>query len=191
MIIFFIYILLLLIITYLNKSEALKGVFKATKKTKWLVPSISLLMYYISIEQGQMITGILTKQGIWGLWIFWSSLLSVAFMPIIFAPLWSKLDFMTDNQFLLFRYSGLGSKILHIFRACYVGGIVVAFLLSFHILAFSRVVEIYFHLNRTSSILLTGVVMLLFSLRNIFQIKLKIDVLHAFFYLVLLSIAFY
>jgi len=191
MIVFLIYIILILVITYLNRSEVLKGVFKSTKKTTWVVPSISLLMYYISIEQGQMITGILTNQGLWGLWLFWSGLLGVAFTPIIFAPLWSKLDFVTDNQFLLFRYSGLSSKILHIFRAFYVGGIVVAFLLSFHILAFSRVVEIYFHLNRYSSIVLTGGVLLIFSIKNTFQIKLKIDVLHIFIYLLLLSIAFY
>ena len=191
MIVFLIYIILILVITYLNRSEVLKGVFKSTKKTTWVVPSISLLMYYISIEQGQMITGILTTQGLWGLWLFWSGLLGVAFTPIIFAPLWSKLDFVTDNQFLLFRYSGLSSKILHIFRAFYVGGIVVAFLLSFHILAFSRVVEIYFHLNRYSSIILTGGVLLIFSIKNTFQIKLKIDVLHIFIYLLLLSIAFY
>ena len=72
---FFAYILTILLITFFQKKELFKGVFKTRKKTTWFISGISLFMYYVSVEQGQVITGVLSAQGIWGLWIFWSSLL--------------------------------------------------------------------------------------------------------------------
>ena len=84
-------------------------------------------MYYVSVDQGQMITGVIHEKGLSGLWIFWPSILGATFVPIVLAPLWSKLDFITDNQFILFRFSGKSAKILHQFRSVYVGGMVVAF----------------------------------------------------------------
>ncbi|MCF8428969.1 MAG: hypothetical protein K9G64_02465 [Bacteroidia bacterium] len=191
MLVLFIYIVVILLITYFEKRELFKGVFKTSKKTTWFISGISLFMYYVTVEQGQVITGILSAQGMWGLWIFWSSLLGAFVLPFVFAPLWSKLDFITDNQFLLFRFSGFGAKVLHAFRAFYVGGIVVAILLSYHILAFSRVIEIYFHFDKFSSILITGSILILFALKNSFQIKLKTDFFHSFIYFLVLFTAFY
>ena len=182
MVVLFIYIVVILLITYFEKRELLKGVFKTSKKTTWFISGISLFMYHVTVEQGQVITGILAAQGMWGLWIFWSSLLGAFIVPFVFAPLWSKLDFITDNQFLLFRYSGLSAKVLHAFRAFYVGGLVVAILLSYHILAFSRVIEIYFHIDKFSSIFITGLILIVFALKNSFQIKLKTDFFHSFIY---------
>ena len=188
---FFAYILTILLITFFQKKELFKGVFKTRKKTTWFISGISLFMYYVSVEQGQVITGVLSAQGIWGLWIFWSSLLGSFVLPFVFAPLWSKLDFITDNQFLLFRYSGFSAKVLHAFRAFYVGGLVVAILLSFHILAFSRVIEIYFQIDKFYSILITGFILILFTLKNSFQIKLKTDFFHSLIYFLVLFISFY
>jgi Na+/proline symporter len=191
MLVLFIYIVVILLITCFEKRELFKGVFKTSKKTTWFISGISLFMYYVTVEQGQVITGILSAQGMWGLWIFWSSLLGAFVLPFVFAPLWSKLDFITDNQFLLFRFSGFGAKVLHAFRAFYVGGIVVAILLSYHILAFSRVIEIYFHFDKFSSILITGSILILFALKNSFQIKLKTDFFHSFIYFLVLFTASY
>ncbi len=191
MFVFYTYILIILLITYFQKKELLKGVFKSSKKTTWFISGISLFMYYVSVEQGQVITGVLAAQGMWGLWIFWSSLLGAFVLPFVFAPLWSKLDFITDNQFLLFRYSGFSAKVLHAFRAFYVGGLVVSMLLSFHVLAFSRVIEIYFQTDKISSILITGFILILFTLKNSFQIKLKTDFFHSLIYFLVLFISFY
>lgn len=191
MLVLFIYIVVILLITYFEKRELFKGVFKTSKKTTWFISGISLFMYYVSVEQGQVITGVLAAQGVWGLWIFWSSLLGAFVLPFVFAPLWSKLNFITDNQFILFRFSGFSAKALHAFRAFYVGGIVIAILLSFHVLAFMRVIEIYFQIDKFSSILLTGGILILFTLKNSFQIKLKTDFFHAIIYFIVLFIAFY
>ena len=191
MLVLFGYLVIIFLITFFQKKELLKGVFKTHKKTTWFVSGISLFMYYVSVEQGQVITGVLAAQGMWGLWIFWSSLLGAFVLPFVFAPLWSKLNFITDNQFILFRFSGFSGKVLHAFRAFYVGGLVVAILLSYHILAFSRVIEIYFDIDKFYSIFITGLILIVFALKNSFQIKLKTDFFHSVIYFLVLFIAFY
>jgi SSS family solute:Na+ symporter len=147
MIILGVYIFIILLIAFLQRFQLNQGIFKTVKKTSWFISGLSLLMYYVSVEQGQMLSGIIEEKGIWGLWIFWPSILGAAVIPIVFAPLWQKLDFITDNHFIVFRFSGRSARFLHQFRSVYVGGIVVAFLLSFHVLAFSRVVETWYNLS--------------------------------------------
>lgn len=148
-------------------------------------------MYYVSVEQGQMLTGILEEKGVWGLWMFWPSLLGSAVVPLVIAPLWSKLDFITDNQFILFRFAGKSARFLHQFRSIYVGGIVVPFLISFHILAFSNVLQSYFSISHTMAVWLTGIILLLFALKNAYDVKMRTDAFHALLYFFSLVIAFY
>jgi SSS family solute:Na+ symporter len=191
MIIIGIYILITLLIAFLQRLQFNQGIFKTVKKTTWFISGLSLLMYYVSVEQGQMLSGIIEEKGIWGLWIFWPSILGSAVIPIVFAPLWQKLDFITDNQFILFRFSGRSARILHQFRSIYVGGLVVAFLLSFHLLAFSRVVEIWYNIPHQHAVIFVGIVLVIFALKNSFNVKIKVDGFHAFLYLVGIIIAFY
>ncbi len=185
------YLLLLIVISYFQRKNLFSGIFKSSSKVSWFVSGLSLLMYYVSVEQGQVLTGIIEEKGIWGLWIFWPSILGSAVIPIVFAPLWQKLDFITDNQFILFRFSGKSARFLHQFRSIYVGGVVVAFLLSFHVLAFSRVLEIWYAIPRENSVTIVGIVLILFALKNSFNIKIKVDGFHAFLYFVGIVIAFY
>jgi Na+/proline symporter len=76
-------------------------------------------MLYLSVEQGQFLTGLIAQHGMKGIWLVWGSWIGAFVVPIVFAPLWQKLDFITDNQFLLFRFPGKSGRILHLFRAIY------------------------------------------------------------------------
>ncbi|MEN9399383.1 MAG: hypothetical protein RL632_484 [Bacteroidota bacterium] len=185
------YVLITLIIIFFQRFQLNQGIFKTVKKTSWFVSGLSLLMYYVSVEQGQMLSGIIEEKGIWGLWIFWPSTLGAAVIPIVFAPLWQKLDFITDNQFILFRFSGKSARFLHQFRSVYVGGIVVSFLLSFHVLAFSRVVETWYNVPQQHAVIFVGLVLIIFALKNSFNVKIKVDGFHALLYLLGIGIAFY
>lgn len=78
-------------------------------------------MHYLSVNQGQLLSGIIAEHGMSGMWMIWGGWLGVFVIPIVFAPLWRKMDFMTDNQFLLFRFPGKSGRFLHQFRAIYVG----------------------------------------------------------------------
>ena len=184
MLIFALYFIVILTITFLQKKEWYNSVFKANKKVSWLVSGLSLFMLYLSVDQGQFLTGIIAEHGMKGMWLVWSSWLGVFVIPIVFAPLWQKLNFITDNQFILFRYPGKSGKILHAFRALYVGGLVVSLLMCFHVLGFARVLQVYFQLDNTTSVLITGGVLAIYSLKNVLEIKLKMDSIHAIIYFI-------
>lgn len=185
------YFLILILIWLLNRNSGFVSVFRSTKKTNWIVASISLFMLYASVDTAQLYSGIISDQGIWGLWLLWVGMISAAIVPLVFAPLWVKLNFDTDNQFTLYRFSGIGAKILHQFRAVYVGGIVVAFSLSFQTIAFSRIIQVYYDISVNDSILITGGLLSLFSLKNSFANKFKTDVFHAILYLGTILILYY
>jgi hypothetical protein len=54
MLIFLLYAIIIITITYFQRKNIGKGIFKTTKKVSWFVSGISLLMYYVSVEQGQV-----------------------------------------------------------------------------------------------------------------------------------------
>jgi Na+/proline symporter len=191
MLIFAIYITLIFTLTFFQKKEWYNSVFKVNKKVSWVISGLSLFMLYLSVDQGQFLTGIIAKYGMKGMWLIWSGWIGVFVIPFVFAPMWQKLNFITDNQFILFRYPGKSGKILHVFRALYVGGLVVALSLCFHVLGFSRVVQIYFNINETYSIVIAGIILALFSMKNIIAIKLKTDAIHALIYFAGMVVIFF
>ena len=191
MLILILYLVFILVFTFLQKKEWMHPVFKSSKKVSWLISGLSLYMLYLSVDQGQLLTGIIAQHGMQGLWMVWAGWLGTFVVPIVFAPLWQKLDFITDNQFLLFRFPGKSGRILHIFRAIYVGGLVVALSLCFHVLGFARVLQTYFDIDPKLSLALTGMVLCLFALKNVFQLKLKMDAFHAVIYFFSLVVIFY
>jgi len=182
--IFILYAVVILSITILQKKDWLHPIFKSSKKVSWFVSGLSLYMLYLSVDQGQFITGLIAQHGMQGMWMVWAGWIGAFVVPIVFAPLWQKLDFITDNQFLIFRFPGKSGRVLHLFRAVYVGGLVVALSLCFHVIGFARVLEIYFHFSKTSSVIITGSILCLFALKNIFDLKLKMDALHAAIYFI-------
>ena len=147
-------------------------------------------MLQLSLDQGQFLSGIIAQYGMKGLWLVWCGIIGSFVIPLVFAPLWQKMNFITDNQFLLFRFPGRSGRMLHLFRAVYVGGLVVSLSLCFHLLGFSRVLQTYFGLSDNLAICYSGVILCLYSLKNAFGLKFKIDALNAVIYLSCLILIF-
>lgn len=191
MLIILLYLLVILSIIFLQKKEWFHSVFKANKKVSWIISGLSLYMFYLSVDQGQFLSGIIAEHGMKGLWMVWAGLLGAFVVPLVFAPFWQKMDFITDNQFLLFRFPGKSGRILHLFRALYVGGLVVSLTLCFHVLGFARVAQTYFDIDPNTAILITGLILCAYSLKNVLDLKLKIDFFHALIYFISLIIIIY
>ena len=190
MLIYLLYIIAIFLIWYFNRRQGYAGIFRSSIKTHWLVAGISLFMLFSSVDTAQLYTGIIYKNGISGLWILWAGLITTAIIPVVFAPLWAKLNFITDNQFILYRFSGTPARILHQFRAVYVGGIVNVFTLSFQTIAFSRILQIFFDMNPNASLGFTGGILGLFALKNSYANKFKTDLFHSLIYIISLILSF-
>lgn len=192
MIFYALYLFLLTLVVIRSGRNWRNQILLLSGRASWLSGGVSLFMLYLSADQAQLLFEVVQQHGIWGMWQFWSVMFGVFIIPLVFAPMWNRLQLFSDNDFTDLRYSGKGAEILKTFRAYYVGLIVVILLLSFHVMAFARVLTAFYPINKETALIITGFLLLVFSLKNVFSIKIKTDLLHAFFYLIAISVlAFY
>jgi Na+/proline symporter len=179
-----IYLLLVISITFFQWKNVNGSIFKSNQTIPWWISGLSLYMLFLSVDQGQLISGIIAEHGMQGMWMIWAGNLGVFVVPLVFAPLWHKLNLATDNQFILFRFPGKAGVWLHRFRAIYVGGLVVTLAVSFHLIGFARVIQVFYGLSPVQSTCIGGGIMLLFAIKNVLDIKLKLDVLHTVLFII-------
>ena len=139
----------------------------------------------------QVITGFILDNDFSGIWIIWSALIGGAFGKVFFAHLWYKLPVKTENELILFRFSGKGAKILHAFRSIYVGGIVAPLGLSMAFVAFGRIVSMLLGFDFSVSILVILCFIIVSTFFNSLRQRLKLDVIYLIFFLISLAITIF
>ncbi|MFB6307195.1 MAG: hypothetical protein ABEH43_09460 [Flavobacteriales bacterium] len=180
------YILLLLGYYVLSKQRPISS-FKT--KNSWLINGLSLFIVHFSVTTPLLYSGLFHNEGVGGLWLLWCGYPISGFVPFVFAPLWAKLDFITDNQLILYRFTGKPAKILHQFRAVYVGFLVVAFLLSFQVLALIKSLEFFTHFSENSIYLILSAILIFIAFKNNLNMNLKLDVFHSILIFTVISLA--
>jgi len=134
----------------------------------------------------QVISSFILKGDLSGMWLIWSGVMGAASGKAFFAHLWSRLPVKTENELILYRFSGKGAKVLHVFRSLYVGGIIVPIVLSFSFLAFSRVASFVFDISFTSGLIISTGIVLTGTLFNSLKNRLKLD----FIFLIIFLLSF-
>jgi Na+/proline symporter len=176
------YILLLIIIWYFWRWSYKREIFRIRKKLSWLVGAVSLFMYLNTPIMLQLASEVVRTDGIPGLWLLTNSLMAAAVVPIVFAPMWRKLELTTDNEFILLRYSGVGSKILYTFRAIYLGVVISPILVSYQLLAFSSFLSIVWDVPMNTAIAISCAVLFISSIKNSLGITMRTDLFHGLLY---------
>ena len=133
-----------------------------------------LLASGIMIEP-QLICSSLLKGQLSDMWLYWSAGIGSAFSVSFFAHLWRKVPVKTENEFMFFRYSGKGVKILHNFRSLYLGLLIIPFLISFSLLAFGKIFSYIVGLEINLAIVLLTFLIIIFTFFNSFSQRLKLD----------------
>ena len=174
---------------YFVRSRKKTNIFEA--KNNWWVNGISLFAINLSISAPMLLSGIFHREGISGMWFLWSGYLISGIVPFVFAPLWAKINFITDNQFTLLRFSGRSAVYLHLFRALYVGFFIVTFILSFQVLAAVKFVHYFVDLRQEYVYAGLGLILVLLSLQNRLSVNIRLDVTQVLFiFLVFIIISF-
>ena len=175
----------------LQKKQTIFGtnLFYSKNESWWLIGFSMLLASGIMIEP-QLICASLLKGQLSDMWLYWSAGVGSAFSISFFAHLWRKVPVKTENEFLFFRYSGTGAKVLHQFRSLYLGLLVVPFLISFSLLAFSKIFcfIVGIEINLAIGILTFLIVILTFF--NSFRQRLKFDFVLFVIFILLFLIVF-
>ena len=148
-----------------------------------------LLASGIMIEP-QLICSSLLKGQLSDMWLYWSASIGSAFSVSFFAHLWRKVPIKTENEFLFFRYSGTGAKILHNFRSLYLGLLVIPFLISFSLLAFSKIFCFIVGIEINLAIGILTFLIIILTFFNSFRQRLKLDFVLFVVFILLFLIVF-
>ncbi len=178
-----VYVLLLLLVSVLSYRRGFLNIFRTEGRIPWFIAGFSVFL--INPDTINIISkmGIVAEEGYSGMWIFYSAVLGAGFLPILFAPLWSRLNFMTDNQFILLRFSGRPAKILHLFRAAYVGYLVVALFIAQIFIGFSKLLMVFFEISYPQSFLVISILLILLIAKNSLRLKVRTDFFNGLIYL--------
>jgi solute:Na+ symporter, SSS family len=178
------YLLIIISVSVLSYSKKHQNIFGSEKMVPWWILGMSYFITNNDIINSLPKMGILLDRGYSGLWIYYTAFLSAGIVPIIFSPMWGKLKFMTDNQFILFRFSGKSAKILHGFRAVYVGYLVVALMISMYIIATTKLLVVYFNIEYNLAFGIVSLLSLLIVFKNSFIVKVRTDVLNGVIFII-------
>lgn len=160
-----------------------------SSNSNWVINAVSLFAVNTSFYSALLYSGVFIENGIQGLWLFWSFVLFTGLVPFVFAPLWSRLQFITDNQFILLRFSGFSAKVLHVFRAAYLGMIIIPILISFQLIMILKINDAVFQMKQSWLLVILVALLLLLTWKNSLKSNLKFDVFNASIVLIGLMIS--
>ncbi len=146
-----------------------------TQNEPWWLIGFSMLMASGIMIEPQLICAALAKGQLSDMWLYWSAIIGSSFSVSFFAHLWRKVPVKTENEFLFFRYSGKGAKVLHTFRSLYLGLLIIPFLISFSILAFSKIVCFITDIELRLAIILSTLLLVLLTFYNSLKSRLRMD----------------
>ncbi|HYW95311.1 MAG TPA: hypothetical protein VE870_06980 [Bacteroidales bacterium] len=178
-----VYTLILLLVSVLSFRKGFRNIFRTENRIPWFLAGFSIFL--INPDTINVLTkmGIVAEEGYSGMWIFYSGVLGAGLLPILFAPLWSRLKFMTDNQFILLRFTGRPAQILHLFRAIYVGYLVVALFIAQVFIGLSKLLIVFFDISYARSFLVISVLLILIIAKNSLRLKVRTDFLNGMVYI--------
>ena len=177
-IIIIIYLFVIVLISWYSRSQSFKDFFSLSKKSYWWLAGISLLVNNMMFFESPYFFQLMATKGYSATWMLRSGLLAAGILPILFAPLWAKMKFITDNQFILFRFSGRSARVLHFFRGAYVGYFIAAIISAIISSAFIRFLMAFTGLEMKTASVITFVILLLLLWKNTLKQKLRTDLFH-------------
>jgi SSS family solute:Na+ symporter len=177
-------------IPFLAKNSE-KGLFTMSHKLPWIFSAASIFVIYWNPTMDMVNTRLVVENGYSGLWFLKDILLTIGIGPVLFVPMWARLNITTDNQIIPLRFSGIGATLLQKFRAIYVGIFVAAILCSFYTLGIYKLVKAFFPITDTLFFTLFGLTSLLLILKNSLSIKVKSDLIVSILFLVVIPLGLY
>jgi len=102
-------------------SQSLEAYFVSNRALGWWLAGTSIAATAFSSDTPLLITGMVRRRGIWGVWEVWALAISTMLTVFVFAKLWKRANVMTEVEFVERRYSGPAAAFLRGFKAVYWG----------------------------------------------------------------------
>ncbi len=150
--------------------------FPQQKSAWWL--AISLASSSFSVSNAGLISSVIGRYGPDGVFFIWSGMLGIGIFPVIFAPLWSRLQFISENEFVLMRFRGAWSHRLYRFRSLMLTGVVIPILLAFILVATRDLLGAFMPWDSSWTLLGLGAALGVVGWNASLHLKSRVDMLH-------------
>jgi len=102
-------------------SQSLEAYFVSNRALGWWLAGTSIVATAFSSDTPLLVTGMVRRRGLWGVWEVWALGISTMLTVFLFAKLWKRADVVTEVELVELRYSGKAAAFLRGFKALYWG----------------------------------------------------------------------
>jgi Na+/proline symporter len=133
-------------------GKSLNEFFLSGRSVPWWLAGISMVATTFAADTPLAVTGFVTKHGIAGNWVWWSSVMSGILTVFFFAKLWRRSGVLTDVEFIELRYGGRAAAALRFVRAIFQGVLVNTIIMGWVNLAMAKILELTLHVPKLEAL---------------------------------------
>jgi len=154
--------------------------FASGRSVPWWLAGLSMVATTFSSDTPNWVAQQVRQYGVAGNWQWWAFVLTGLSTVFFFARLWRRSGVMTDLEFYELRYSGKAASIVRGFRAVYLGLFFNCFIMGTVTLAACKIANILFGIPRWETILICGILNVVFAAHSGLWGVLVIDMVQFF-----------
>ncbi|MEO6238583.1 MAG: sodium:solute symporter family protein [Vicinamibacterales bacterium] len=154
--------------------------FASGRSVPWWLAGLSMVATTFSSDTPNWVTQQVRQYGVAGNWQWWAMVLTGVATVFFFARLWRRSGVMTDLEFYELRYSGTAASVVRGFRAIYLGLFFNCFIMAMVTLAACKIANILFGLPPWQTIVVCGVLNVVFAAHSGLWGVLVIDMVQFF-----------
>jgi SSS family solute:Na+ symporter len=154
--------------------------FASGRSVPWWLAGLSMVATTFSSDTPNWVTQQVRQYGVAGNWQWWGFVLTGVSTVFFFARLWRRSGVMTDLEFYELRYSGKAASVVRGFRAVYLGLFFNCFIMAMVTLAACKIGNILFGLAPWETIIICGVLNVVFAAHSGLWGVLVIDMVQFF-----------
>ncbi len=154
--------------------------FGSGRSVPWWLAGLSMVATTFSSDTPNWVTEQVRRYGVAGNWQWWAFVLTGVATVFFFARLWRRSGVLTDLEFYELRYSGRSASVVRGFRAVYLGLFFNCFIMGMVTLAACKIANILFGLTPLQTIVVTGVLNVVFAAHSGLWGVLVIDMIQFF-----------
>src|SRR5512143_76390 len=154
--------------------------FASGRSVPWWLAGVSMVATTFSSDTPNLVTDIVRRNGVAGNWVWWAFLLTGVATVFFYARLWRRSGVMTDLEFYEIRYSGKAASMVRGFRSVYLGLLFNSFIVATVNLAACKIANVLFGMPRWQTLVMVGVLNVLFAAHSGLWGVLVIDMVQFF-----------
>src|SRR5512139_65834 len=154
--------------------------FVSGRAVPWWLAGLSMVATTFSSDTPNLVTDIVRQKGVSGNWVWWAFVLTGVATVFFYARMWRRSEVMTDLEFYEIRYSGAAASVVRGFRSVYLGLFFNCVIMASVNLAACKIANVLFGLPRWQTLLLCGVLNVVFAAHSGLWGVLVIDMIQFF-----------